>query len=167
MRARALTLRPRRAILSATDKSAHPEPVEGRAANRSPEVFRVARLDVCALDDLPPAPSPSPHSPTAPASASPTSTASCSPSRTAAPHLLAPLSAGDLNGAHIVCPWHNSEFDMRTGRTKKWLPTGLWNRLDSLLPPPPPFLAKFLKPTQIRTFPVTVENGRILLSDDQ
>ena len=167
MRARALTLRPRRAILSATDKSAHPEPVEGRAANRSPEVFRVARLDVCALDDLPPG------SVTVAALADGTRVCVANVHgelfavQDRCPHLLAPLSAGDLNGAHIVCPWHNSEFDMRTGRTKKWLPTGLWNRLDSLLPPPPPFLAKFLKPTQIRTFPVTVENGRILLSDDQ
>ena len=49
------------------------------------------------------------------------------------PHLLAPLSAGDLNGASIVCPWHDSEFDMRTGSTKSWLPQGIWNLIDNQL----------------------------------
>ena len=31
------------------------------------------------------------------------------------PHRGAPLSDGRMNGAHIVCPWHGWEFDVRRG----------------------------------------------------
>ena len=82
------------------------------------------------------------------------------------PHLMAPLSVGDLNGANIVCPWHNSEFDMRTGTTKKWLPEGMWALLDRLAPPLPPFLEDKLKPSKIRTFRTYVVEGVIRVSDD-
>lgn len=82
------------------------------------------------------------------------------------PHLFAPLSVGDLNGANIVCPWHDSEFDMRTGRTKKWLPSGFWNVLEKTMPPLPPFLAKKLKPAQIPTYRTRIADGTIYVSDD-
>ena len=125
----------------------------------------MARTDVCALDDLPPG-----SITVAELNGRRVCVANVHGELFAVqdrcPHLGAPLSVGDLNGANIVCPWHQSEFDMRTGRTKKWLPTGLWHRLDRLLPPPPPFIEKYVKPKQIRTFPVTIENGRILLSDE-
>lgn len=83
------------------------------------------------------------------------------------PHLFAPLSAGELNGAHIVCPWHKTEFDMRTGATKKWLPEGIWNILDRMAPPLPPPLEAKLKPKQIRTFRTRVVDGTVRVSDDQ
>ncbi len=38
------------------------------------------------------------------------------------PHLAAPLSVGHLDHSNIVCPWHDSEFDLRTGETKKVAP---------------------------------------------
>ena len=82
------------------------------------------------------------------------------------PHLFAPLSAGDLNRAHIVCPWHDSEFDMRTGRTKKWLPAGFWNILEKTMPPLPGFLERKLKPDWIATYRARVADGTVYISDD-
>lgn len=82
------------------------------------------------------------------------------------PHLFAPLSAGDLNGAHIVCPWHDSEFDMRTGRTRKWLPTGVWNILEKTMPPLPGFLERKLKPDRIATYRARVADGTVYISND-
>ena len=82
------------------------------------------------------------------------------------PHLFANLSAGELRGASIVCPWHDSEFDMRTGATKKWLTTGIWNFLDRTAPPLPPFLKEKLKPSKIRSFRTRVVDGAVRVSDD-
>jgi nitrite reductase/ring-hydroxylating ferredoxin subunit len=82
------------------------------------------------------------------------------------PHLLAPLSAGDLNGASIVCPWHDSEFDMRTGATKSWLPQGIWNIIDKLAPPLPPPLEAKLKPQEIRTFRTRIVDGTVKVTDE-
>ena len=83
------------------------------------------------------------------------------------PHLFAPLSAGELHGSNIVCPWHKSEFDCRSGQTKSWLPEGIWNMLDRMAPPLPPPLEKRLKPPSIRTFHTRVVDGRVLISDDE
>lgn len=32
------------------------------------------------------------------------------------PHEAGPLSEGELEGGEIVCPWHASHFDVKTGR---------------------------------------------------
>jgi 3-phenylpropionate/trans-cinnamate dioxygenase ferredoxin component len=32
------------------------------------------------------------------------------------PHEAAPLSEGQIEGEEIVCPWHASHFDIKTGR---------------------------------------------------
>ena len=82
------------------------------------------------------------------------------------PHLFANLSVGELNGGNIVCPWHDSEFDMRTGETKKWVPTGIWHFLDQAAPPLPAFLEAKLKPAQIRTFRTRIVEGVIRVSDE-
>ena len=82
------------------------------------------------------------------------------------PHLFAPLSVGDLKGAHIVCPWHDSEFDMRTGRTKRWLPTGMWSVLHKLMPPPPGFIKAKIEPEEIRTFRTRVDGETVYVSDE-
>ena len=84
----------------------------------------------------------------------------------ACPHLSAPLSVGELKGAHVVCPWHNSEFDMRSGRVKSWLPNGLWAILDKTMPPLPGFLEKKLKPDAIRTYRTRIADGTVYVSDD-
>ncbi len=31
------------------------------------------------------------------------------------PHRGGPLAEGDLNGTLVTCPWHNWEFDVKTG----------------------------------------------------
>ncbi len=82
------------------------------------------------------------------------------------PHLFAPLSAGELNGAHIVCPWHDSEFDMRSGETKRWLPNGIWNIIDKMAPPLPPPLEAKLKPQSIPTYRTRIVDGTIRVSDE-
>ena len=82
------------------------------------------------------------------------------------PHLFAPLSVGDLKGAHIVCPWHDCEFDMRTGQTKRWLPNGMWNVIHKLMPPPPGPIKAKIEPDQIQTFNTRVSEGTIYVSDD-
>ena len=82
------------------------------------------------------------------------------------PHLFAPLSVGELKGAHIVCPWHDCEFDMRTGQTKKWLPNGMWNVIHKLMPPPPGPIKAKIEPDQIQTFNTRVSDGTIYVSDD-
>ena len=81
------------------------------------------------------------------------------------PHLFANLSAGELNGANIVCPWHGSEFDMRTGATKRWLPDGIWHLLSRTMPPLPSVLEAKLKPSRIRTFRARVVDGVVRVSD--
>ena len=82
------------------------------------------------------------------------------------PHLFAPLSVGELKNAHIVCPWHDSEFDMRTGQTKSWLPNGIWNMIHKLMPPPPPFIKNKIEPEYIQTFKTRVDDGTIYVSDE-
>ena len=82
------------------------------------------------------------------------------------PHLFAPLSVGALKGSHIVCPWHDSEFDMRSGQTKKWLPTGMWHTIHKLMPPPPGFIKRKIEPDEIRTFRTRVSNETVYISDD-
>ena len=82
------------------------------------------------------------------------------------PHLFAPLSVGELKGAHIVCPWHDCEFDMRTGQTKRWLPNGMWNVIHKLMPPPPGPIKAKIEPDQIQTFNTRVSDGMIYVSDD-
>lgn len=82
------------------------------------------------------------------------------------PHLFAPLSVGELKGAHIVCPWHDSEFDMRTGRTKAWLPNGIWNLIHRLMPPPPGPIKAKIEPDQIQTYRTRIVDDTVYVSDD-
>jgi nitrite reductase/ring-hydroxylating ferredoxin subunit len=37
------------------------------------------------------------------------------------PHLNLPIAGGKLEGNVIVCPWHNSKFDMCTGQNLDWV----------------------------------------------
>lgn len=34
------------------------------------------------------------------------------------PHKGGPLGEGELDGAHITCPWHGWQFDVNTGQCK-------------------------------------------------
>lgn len=55
------------------------------------------------------------------------------------PHAGGPLGQGNLHGNYIVCPWHGWEFDTRTGL----------NDSD--------------EDVELATFPVVVEDGKILI----
>ena len=37
------------------------------------------------------------------------------------PHMGGDLSAGKLEGTVVTCPRHGSQFDIKTGETKRWL----------------------------------------------
>ena len=69
------------------------------------------------------------------------------------PHMRGPMQKGELteDGA-IVCPWHRSAFDLRTGEVKEWCP---W----------PPGVGKALgvvsREKALHVFPVQVEDGSI------
>lgn len=58
------------------------------------------------------------------------------------PHAGGPLAEGALHGHVVSCPWHMWEFDCRTGETD--------------------FNPRF----NLKTFPVKVENGDILIDID-
>jgi nitrite reductase/ring-hydroxylating ferredoxin subunit len=71
----------------------------------------------------------------------------------ACPHMRLPLKRGNLteDGA-IVCPWHHSAFDLRTGDVKEWSP---W----------PPGVGRMLgaisREKALPVFPTKVEEGSI------
>jgi len=71
----------------------------------------------------------------------------------ACPHMRLPLKGGKLteNGA-IVCPWHHSAFDLRSGDVKEWSP---W----------PPGVGRMLgaisREKALPVFPTKVEEGSI------
>jgi len=58
-------------------------------------------------------------------------------------HMKAPLSTGRLDGTTLICSWHGWKYDIITGacHDKEW--------------------------GCVRTFPVKVENGVILVSDQE
>jgi nitrite reductase/ring-hydroxylating ferredoxin subunit len=77
----------------------------------------------------------------------------------ACPHLKLPLKKGKIteDGA-IVCPWHRSAFDLRTGEVKKWV---TW----------PPLVGKAMsivsQQKALPVFPVRVEDGSIWIEVEQ
>ena len=41
----------------------------------------------------------------------------------ACPHMHLPLKNGKITeDGHIICPWHHSKFDLKTGEVKEWSP---------------------------------------------
>ncbi len=71
------------------------------------------------------------------------------------PHLKLPLTKGKItDDCALVCPFHKSEFDLKTGEVKCWSP---WPpALGSLL-------AKFSKPKELRIYPTLVDKGQIFV----
>ena len=74
----------------------------------------------------------------------------------ACPHLKLPLKGGKVTADHaIVCPWHRSGFDLRSGNVKEWCP---W----------PPGVGKVLgmvaKEKALTVFSTRVEDGSIWVS---
>ena len=75
------------------------------------------------------------------------------------PHMRGPMQKGKLTAdGGIVCPWHRSAFDLRTGDVKQWCP---W----------PPAVGKALgaisREKPLPVFPVRVEDGNILIGLDE
>jgi nitrite reductase/ring-hydroxylating ferredoxin subunit len=76
------------------------------------------------------------------------------------PHLGLPLGRGRIENGAIVCPFHGSRFDIRTGENTDWVSAiaGMkipeWSR---------GLLSFGKKPQPIRTFPVTVEGQNIFV----
>jgi 3-phenylpropionate/trans-cinnamate dioxygenase ferredoxin subunit len=55
------------------------------------------------------------------------------------PHLGGDLSEGRLEGTIITCPRHGSQFDIRDGKTIRWLKgSGIFSAVGKALKPPKP-----------------------------
>ncbi|NES82707.1 MAG: Rieske (2Fe-2S) protein [Moorea sp. SIO2B7] len=72
------------------------------------------------------------------------------------PHLNLPLKKGKITeDCAIVCPFHRSAFDLKSGNVKEWSPF-------------PPVIGNFLgmvkKETTLPVFPTRVEEGSIWVS---
>lgn len=69
------------------------------------------------------------------------------------PHMGAPLKNGRITeDGHLICPWHRSAFDLRTGDVAQWTP---W----------PPAVGKLLGAVRrehaLPVYRVKIEEGRI------
>ena len=79
------------------------------------------------------------------------------------PHMGLPLGGGKLQGETIVCPWHNSAFNMCSGENVSWV-TGVggvkipeWTRQ---------FVALGRKPAPVKTYRVGEDNGDVFVEID-
>jgi len=70
------------------------------------------------------------------------------------PHLDADLSTGFLTGTILTCPLHHSRFDITDGHVVRW--TNLSGHILSMARQQKP-------PHALKTYPVTVEGGKILV----
>lgn len=61
-------------------------------------------------------------------------------------HKGAPLHEGSLSGSVLTCPWHKSEFDVKTGKVVKI-----------------PFPPRYGTTTDLKTFEVRVEGSDLLV----
>ena len=76
------------------------------------------------------------------------------------PHIGLPLGRGKIEGDEIVCPFHGSRFDIRTGENTDWVAAVAGVKI-------PPWSRALLsfgkKPHPVRTFPVSVEAGAVFV----
>jgi nitrite reductase/ring-hydroxylating ferredoxin subunit len=76
------------------------------------------------------------------------------------PHFGLSMEKGVIRNGSITCPWHGSSFDVRTGANVDWVNAvaGIalpqWSRK---------LVAMGKQPHAVRTFPVSVENGTVLV----
>lgn len=70
-------------------------------------------------------------------------------------HMGGDLSLGTIEGTTVTCPRHHSQYDVTDGHVIRWTD---WTGLKASA-------AKLLKsPRGLRTYPVRVEAGRVLVS---
>ena len=76
------------------------------------------------------------------------------------PHLGLPLGRGKIEGEEIVCPFHGSRFNVRTGDNTDWVGSVAGMKI-------PDWSSALLsfgkKPAPIRTFPVSVEGQDVFV----
>jgi nitrite reductase/ring-hydroxylating ferredoxin subunit len=76
------------------------------------------------------------------------------------PHLNLPLGRGKIEDGQIVCPFHGSRFDIRTGENTDWvaaiagIKTPPWSRA---------LLSFGKKPHPVRTFRASVEGQAVFV----
>ena len=69
------------------------------------------------------------------------------------PHLKLPLAKGTINDeCELVCPFHKSAFDLKTGAVKCWSP---WPPVLGAL------VSKLSKPKELRVYPTRVDDDQI------
>jgi nitrite reductase/ring-hydroxylating ferredoxin subunit len=68
------------------------------------------------------------------------------------PHLKLPMKKGKIDGCNIVCPWHRSSFDLKSGEVTNWTP---------FPPVVGTVLGKISPPKAIAVFPTRIEDGSI------
>jgi 3-phenylpropionate/trans-cinnamate dioxygenase ferredoxin component len=67
-------------------------------------------------------------------------------------HAFGPLERGTIiDDAHIQCPWHHSQFDIRTGEVVRW----------ANFPPGIQVLSIVRHEKALTCYPVTVEDGKV------
>lgn len=76
------------------------------------------------------------------------------------PHLGVPIGRGKIVGTEIVCPFHGSRFDIRTGENTDWVSAIGGMKI-------PDWTSSMLsfgkKPQPIRRFPVSIEGDHIFV----
>lgn len=76
------------------------------------------------------------------------------------PHLGLPMARGKVAGEEIVCPFHGSRFDIRTGENTDWVSAVAGLKL-------PAWSSSLLsfgkKPQPIRTYPVSLEGQDVFI----
>ena len=76
------------------------------------------------------------------------------------PHLGLPLGRGKIEDGEIVCPFHGSRFNIRTGENTDWVSAVAGMKI-------PAWTSSLLsfgkKPQAVRTFPVSVEGQDVFV----
>lgn len=76
------------------------------------------------------------------------------------PHLGLPLGRGRIENGTIVCPFHGSRFDFKTGENTDWVSSVAGMKIPEWSSN---LLAFGKKPQPIRTFPVSVEGQSVFV----
>ncbi len=76
------------------------------------------------------------------------------------PHLGLPMAGGKVENGTITCPFHNSRFDMCTGKNLDWVQGVVGVKLPAWSRQ---IIALGKEPTPIQSFQVTEEDGKLFI----